>query len=349
MKGNAKQIGRSIKGLFHPKEKEQRKVQIELINYSEKSYTEKILKNVEECFSAKNKETTTWINVDGIHQKDIISKIGKHFQLHPLTIEDITETTQRPKIEYFEDYIFVIIKILNYDEKSEMIGVEQFSLILGKNQVITFQENPRGILDNVKEWIKTKKPIRNKKADYLAYAIIDAVSNSYFEVLERIGERINYLEEEIITNPSKKILGLLHNLKKEMILLEKVLWPLREVIRGFEIADQKLVNKETILYFRDVYDDIIQIIDLFETLREFLTAMLDIYLSSVSNKLNEVMKVLTIYASIFIPLTFVVGIYGMNFKFMPELEWKYGYFVVLGIMALIGAGMVAFFKKERYF
>jgi len=335
--------------LVHIGKKKTEKVKITVIDYDEKNFWEKDVKTVEECFPFKDKPTVTWINIDGIHDVEIIEKIGKHFGVHPLLLEDIMNSEQRPKMEDFEEYIFIVLKMLRYDEKQDEIKSEQVSLILGSNFIVSFQEMEGDVFNLVRERIRNEKGrIRKMKADYLAYTLIDAVIDNYFIILEKTGEKIEDMEDELVTNPTPGTLQTIHNLKREMIFLRKSVWPLREVINGMQKAESPLIKESTGIYLRDVYDHTIQVIDTIETFRDMISGMLDIYLSSISNKMNEVMKVLTIIATIFIPLTFVAGLYGMNFKYMPELEWHFGYFAILLLMIIIGISMVFYFRRKKW-
>jgi magnesium transporter len=336
--------------LIHIGERKTEKPRITIIDYDEKQFKEKEAKKIEECFPFKDKPTVTWINVDGIHQVEIIEKLGSHFGLHPLLLEDILNTEQRPKMEDFGDYIFVVLKMLYYDGKGDEIEAEQVSLILGSNFVISFQEREGDVFDPIRERIRQGKGrIRQAGADYLAYALLDAIVDSCFLILETLGERIEDTEQQLATNPAPKTLQLIRKLKKEMIILRKSVWPLREVVSGLERCESALIQESTDAYLRDVYDHTIQVIDTVESLRDMVSGMLDIYLSSISNRMNEVMKVLTIFAAIFIPLTFVAGIYGMNFQYMPELGWHWGYPMILIVMASIAAGMLAYFRRKKWF
>jgi len=252
-------------------------------------------------------------------------------------------------MEDFGDYIFTVLKMLQYNEEDKETQVEQISIIFGSNWVISFQENTGDVFDPIRERLRTNKGrIRKMGADYLVYALIDAVVDNYFVVLERIGELIEEIEDEIVTNPSPETLQTIHNLKRQVILLRKSVWPLREVISRLERLESKLINKPTIIFLRDVYDHTIQVIDAVETFRDMLSGMLDVYMSSVSNRMNEVMKVLTIIATIFLPLTLVAGIYGMNFAFMPELEWFWGYPFALLVMLAIGLVMLFYFRRRNW-
>jgi len=345
----SRKIGLPPGTIVHVGEKKVNKAKITIIDYDEAYFQEKEAKKVEECFPFKDKPTVTWINIDGVHQVDIIEKIGKHFDLHPLVLEDIVNTGQRPKMEDFVDYIFIVLKMLYYAEKRNETNAEQVSLILGSNFVISFQESEGDVFDPIRERIRSDKGrIRKMGADYLAYALMDEAVDNYFMILEKLGERIEDIEDELVTNPTPETLQTIHNLKREMIFLRKSVWPLREVISRLERWESSLIQESTGIYLRDVYDHTIQVIDAIETFRDMLSGMLDIYLSSISNRMNEVMKVLTIIATIFIPLTLIAGIYGMNFKYMPELEQPWGYPVVFFTMFIIGIVMVIYFRTKKW-
>ena len=335
--------------LVQIEEKKTEKVKITIIDYDEVQFQEKEAETVEECFPFKDKPAVTWINIDGIHQVDIMEKIGTHFGIHPLILEDIMNTGHRPKMEDFEDYIFVAVKMFYYDDKDSEIKAEQVSLILGPRFIISFQEKEGDVFNAVRERIRRAKGrIRKMKADYLAYALVDTVVDHYFIILEKLAEKIQGMEEELVTNPTPETLQDIHTLKKELIFLRKSVWPLREVVNGLEKGESPLVHESTGIYLRDVYDHTIQVIDTIETFRDMVSGMLDVYLSSVSNRMNEVMKVLTIIATIFIPLTFIAGIYGMNFKYIPELEWHWGYPLILFVMGAIGISMVVYFSRKKW-
>ena len=347
IKKSSKKIGLPPGTLVHVGEKKMEKARIRIIDYDEKNLQEKEANTIEECFQFKDAPTVTWVNIDGLHEIDIVEKIGKHFDIHPLVLEDILHTAQRPKIEDFENYIYVVLKMLCYE--NDDIRDEQFSLILGKNFIITFQEKVGDIFEPVRERIRTGKlRVRYRKADYLAYSLIDAIVDNYFVILEHVSDKIEILEDELLENPSPETLQKIYKLKRKMIVLRKSIWPLREVISTLERSESKLFEHSTAVFLRDVYDHTIQIIDTVESIRDVMAGMLDTYLSSVSNKMNEVMKVLTIIATIFMPLTFIAGIYGMNFEYMPELKWHWSYFIVWGIMLLVIVGMVYYFRRKKW-
>ncbi len=335
--------------MVHIGEKKQEKVKITVIDYDKKNFEEKEVEKAEECLTYKKKPTSTWINVSGIHDTKIIEEIGKCFDLHPLLLEDIDNTDQRPKMEDYGDYIYIVLKMLYSNEKGDGVNAEQMSLVLGPNFVISFQESEDDVFNKVRERIrKGKGKIRETGSDFLAYSLIDAIVDNYFIILEKMGEKIERMEEEVVKNPTPKTLQNIHIMKREIIFLRKSVWPLREVISGLLRSESKLIKKTTLIYLRDVYDHTIQVIDTVETSRDILSGMTDIYLSSISNKLNEIMKVLTIIGTIFIPLTFVTGLYGMNFKYMPELESPLGYPAALFVMLIVALIMLLYFKKKRW-
>lgn len=336
--------------VIHCGEKKMEEVNITLIHYDGERFEEKELTRVEESFPFRDRPTVTWLNIAGLHRTDIIEKTGEIVGLHPLLLEDIVTMGQRPKVEDFGDYIFVVLKMLHDGKESEKVIEEQISLVLGSSYVITFQERESDVFRPVIDRIKNSKGrIRTLGADYLAYALIDAVVDRYFIVLEGLGEKVEALEDDLVADPSRKTLQDLQNLKREMLFLRRSVWSLREVLSFLERGESSLIRKTTRIYFKDVYDHVIQVIDTVETFREMLSGMMDIYLSSMSNRLNQVMKVLTIIATIFIPLTFIAGVYGMNFKFMPELEWRWGYPMILAVMLSLAASMLIYFRKKDWF
>ena len=340
--------------LVHVGERRTAKTKIKVIDYNETQFQERELKGAEECFPFKDTKTVSWINIDGIHETELIEKIGRHYDLHPLILEDIVNTVQRPKYEDFERYLFIVIKMLYHDQKE--IKTEQVSFVLGDNFVLSFQEQEGDVFNAVRERIRNAKGrIRSMGPDYLAYSLLDSIVDNYFIILEGVGERIEEVEEELLSNPTPKTLSQINKLKSDTVFLRKAIWPLRDVISGLERADSSLIKKSTYVFLRDVYDHAVQVIDSVETFRDMISGKLDIYLSSLSNKMNEVMKVLTIIATIFIPITFIAGIYGMNFNpdvspfNMPELNWRYGYFAVWGVMCAAVMIMVFYFKRKKWF
>ena len=344
-----KKAGQSPGTLMYVGESKEEKVKIKIVDYNQSNLIEKEVGSIEDCLSFRTKDSVAWINITGIHDITIIEALGKQFNLHPLLLEDVVNTEQRPKMDDYEDYLFIVLKMLYTEKNSKRIQHEQLSLILMPGVVISLQEFEEDVFDPVRERIrKAKGRIRTSGADYLMYALIDTIVDHYFHLFEEIGEQVEALQEEVITDPQPKTLHQIQNLKREMIFLRKSVWPLREIISALVRGESGLVREDVILYLRDVYDHTIQVIDTVETYRDMLSGMLDIYLSSVSNKMNEVMKVLTIIATIFIPLTFLAGLYGMNFKNMPELEIKWAYPALLVIMITIIVFMVFWFKRKKW-
>ena len=335
--------------LVHVGEKRSESVSISVFDYTEQTLNECAPKSIQECFPFKESASVTWINVNGVHEMDIIETLGKQFDIHPLTMEDIANTRQRPKLEDFDRYLYLMLKMPYYDDDSKRIRAEQISIILTSNCVISFQEQPGDVFDPIRERLRNNKGrIRKAGTDYLAYSLADAIVDNCFGILETVGERVEDMEEHLVTNPTPETLKDIHDLKREMILLRKAMWPLREVISALSRGESALIEEPTRAYLRDVYDHTIQVIDTIETFRDMVSGMLDIYLSSVSNRMNEVMKVLTIIATIFIPLTFIAGVYGMNFEWMPELKCRAAYPILWLVMLAVAGTMVIYFRRKRW-
>ena len=331
-------------------EKKVEEIRITLIDYDENQYNEREIENIEDCFPYKGSPSISWINIDGVHQVDVIEKLGDHFVLHPLLQEDVVNTHQRPKFDEFDDHLFIVLRMFFLNEEKNELEGEQISFIVGANFVISFQERQGDVFEQVRERLRNGKGrIRKKGSDYLAYCLIDAIVDSYYTILETLGEHIESLQEELVSKPKREDLQIIQDLKSDMLFIRKSVWPLREVIGGLVRSESTLIKEDVLVYVRDVYDHVIQAIDTIETFRDMLSAMLDIYLSSVGNRMNEVMKVLTIIATIFIPMTFLAGIYGMNFKYMPELEWRYAYLVFWIVVSVVLIAMIAYFKRKKWF
>ena len=323
--------------------------EISVISYTPEQVNELHFQRINDYLQAPWNPGITWVNVEGVHDVELIRRLGEKHSLHPLLLEDVVNTVQRPKIEDYGDYLFIVLRMLRPTEGGNFSS-EQISFILGPDYLFTFQEGVQGdLFDAVRERIRASKgKIRSLGSDYLAYALIDAIVDGYFSILEDFGERIVNVEEELAIAPDQQSLHRINVLKKEIIHLRKTVWPLREAISFLERGDSPLLHDATRVYFRDIYDHTVQVIDTVETYRDLLSGMLDLYLSSISNRTNEVMKFLTVIGTIFMPLTFLVGVYGMNFRHMPELEWQSGYFMLWGLMLLISLLMVAYFKKRRW-
>jgi magnesium transporter len=322
-------------------------VKITLIEYDEHNLIEREFYDIDECMASVQPDMVKWINVDGIHNVDLVERIGRLFSIHPLTLEDIVNTAQRPKFEDYDDYVVSVMKMVYYDTE---IHSEQLTIVLRENMIISFQEVHGGdAFDLIRIRIRQAKGrIRKQRADYLFYALHDAVVDCYFTVLEKLGDQIELLEDELVEEPQRKTLNRLHHMKRQMIYIRKVVWPVRELINNIQRSETSLICESTEIYFRDVHDHSIRVIDTVETYRDLLSGMMDIYLSSVSNKMNEVMKVLTIISTIFIPVTFIAGVYGMNFENMPEIRSENGYWITWGVMVAIMGVLVYYFRRKRW-
>ncbi len=326
------------------------KVRITVTDYDEKTVTENVVADIEPTWPLEGSSGIKWINIDGLHDVAIIEKVGRQFNIHPLILEDIVHARQRPKMEEFDNHIYVVLKMITLDEEQHKIDLEQVSIVLAGNCVISFQERVGDVFDPIRERIRSGKGrIRKMGSDYLMYALLDRIVDNYFVVLEGMGDRIEEIQEQVAIDPTEDVLHSIHNMKREMLLLRKAVWPLREMINNLQKVESEVITPTTQIFLRDVYDHIVQTIDTTETLREMTSGILDVYLSSVSNRMNAVMKVLTIIATIFMPLTFVVGIYGMNFSLMPELDWKWSYpwgFWLIIVVTVVA--MLAYFRNKKW-
>jgi magnesium transporter len=327
---------------------------ITVIDYGPDGVKEKQISKAEEVFPYRDSPTVTWINVEGLHDVKLIEKVGKHFGFHPLALEDVLNCGQRPKIEDYGSYHFLVMKSLL--RKTEELQIEQISFFLANNYVITFQEVPGDSFEAVRERIRHGKgQIRKMGPDYLLYALIDALVDEFFPVLEAYGERVEELEDVVVLRPEPATLNEIHRIKRELLLLRRTAFPEREVINALQREEAHLIRPETRVFLRDCYDHTIQVLDMIETYRDLASGLLEVYLSSLSNRLNEVMKVLTIISTIFIPLSFIAGVYGMNFNpqasplNMPELNWVFGYPFALGLMAVLAGALVIYFRRKGWF
>ena len=322
---------------------------ITVIDYDEVNFDEREVEEVEELAPYRETPTVTWINVRGLADIETINRIGDVFSLHPLTVEDIINTRQRPKLEDMVDYVFLSVKEFCYQEKGDRVTTEQVSIVLGKNFLLSFEEGNDAPFEPVREKLrKYKGRIRKMGTGYLGYRLLDAIVDGYFVILERLGEKVEGLQEKVVTEPNPQVLRTIQTLRTEMARFYRSVWPLREVVGALTRDDLPRIGKETVTYFRDVYDHTVQIIETMETDRDMISGMLDIYVSSVSNKMNEVMKVLTIIATIFIPMTFFAGVYGMNFKHMPEYDQAWAYPAFWLLMVAIAVFMLLLFRRKKW-
>lgn len=322
---------------------------ISTFTYNEPSFEEQEYKRIDECWNLLERKAVTWINVDGLGDRDLMGELQEHFHIHPLTLEDILSTGQRPKAEDYDDYLFLVFRMFSYDNRNHGILSEQVSLIIGKNFVISLQETEGDVFDPIRDRLRQAKGrLRKMGPDYLAYALLDCIVDNYFNVLNALGDRVEEIEDALERELPPDFASRLQHLKREMMFLRRQIWPLREMISQLQRMENKLLSKTTQVYLRDVYDHTVQVIDTIESMRDILGGLHDIYLSLVSNRMNEIMKVLTIIATIFIPLTFLAGIYGMNFQHMPELHWPWAYPALLGLMGLVAGGMVLYFRRKGW-
>lgn len=343
----SKKTGMSPGTLIHIGETRTNSVTVTRFNYAGTHCDEQVVTDMETLRPPAD-ETVTWVNVGGVHKVEVLEGFGKHFGLHPLLLEDIANTDQRPKLDDYETYLFLVMKMLMTSDRGDIL-VEQVSFVLGRNYVLSFQENGTDVFGAVRDRLKGGKGrLRQNGSDYLMYALIDAVVDQYFTVLEMLGERIESLQERVIADPKPETLQDIHALKRQLLFVRRAVWPLREAMNNLSRSECPFLHEPMKLFFRDVYDHVVQIVDTIETLREMVSASLDIYLSSVSYRLNAVMRVLTVITTIFMPLSFIAGIYGMNFEHMPELKWAWGYPMALGIMGIVAAIMLIGFRLKNW-
>jgi magnesium transporter len=341
--------GRPPGTLMHVGEPRTAAIHIRLMDYTAENLVERQLGDATDCLACRDSSSTSWIDLDGVHRFELLEQLGADFGLHPLVLEDIVNTEHRPKVEDFDHYLFLVLKMPRFEAASATVRLEQVSLVLGPSFVLSFQEQPGDVFEGIRQRLRTARGrIRKMGPDYLAYALLDALVDSYFAILENLGGQIERLEEELIVRATPATLTAIHHFKREMILLRKAVWPLRELVAGLRRAESPLISQATEIFLRDVHDHAVQIIDTVETLRDILSGLLDLYLSNISNRMNEVMKVLTIIATVFIPLTFLAGIYGMNFEHMPELHWRWSYPLLWLAMLAMAGGMFRFFKRKGW-
>jgi len=330
-------------------EKEDKDLFITVFDYDSEKLEEIEVKNIEETYAYKDSPTVTWINLNGLNHEKAIEELGTHYGLHPLIMEDLVSIRQRPKMDEMEGYIYVVLKMLYFDEIKEL-KIEHISFILGPNYVLSFQEAEGDVFDPIRERLRTGKgKVKNLGADYLLYLLMDSIVDNYFNLIETFGEKIENLEDMLFdSNSNEDITAEIQSLKREILRIRKAVFPLREVVNKLDKCEDELINEKTHHYLRDLYDHVVQVSESIDIYREMIWSLMDMYMTVISNKMNEVMKVLTIIATIFIPLTFIAGIYGMNFENMPELHWKYAYFVLWSLMILIFLGMLYYFRKKKW-
>ncbi len=349
MRRAVKKPGLSPGTLVHTGVQKVERVRISYMDFDAERWSEGEVDSIDACFPFKSSPSVTWVNVDGLHDVDLVRRVGEHFGWHPLLQEDIVGTGQRAKVEEYEDYLFVVLPMLSWDAERHQVEQEQLSLVLGEGYVFTFQERVGDDFDPIRERIRTAKGrIRHRGADYLAYALLDVLVDRCFQVLEAIGDRAERLEERVLANHDQDTMIDLHALKRELIGVRKAVWPMRDVMARMVRDEEDMFTPETEVFLRDVHDHAVQVVETVELLRDVVSGAVDLHLSMMTARTNEVMKVLTMMATIFIPLTFVVGIYGMNFDYMPELRIWWAYPSLLLAMAALAGGMVFYFRKKRW-
>lgn len=322
---------------------------LEMISFNEKSFSRIENIPVEEILEKCDTHSINWINVDGLSDTELIKKIGNHFSLHYLLLDDIMNTDHRPKVDEYDDHLFLTLKML-YRMEGDEIDYEHISFVLGKNFLLSFQEKEGDIFNTLRDRIKNDTGIFKKRgADYLLYRLMDTIVDSYYTILENVGYKVETLEESISKNPTIDDFRQIQVLKKEFIYLRKVVYPLRELLNKIIKSEYDFIEQNNLKYYSDVYDHVIHLIDSLDTYKDITSTLMDLYMNTINYKMNEVMKVLTIISVIFMPLTFIVGIYGMNFDVLPELHWHYGYFGVLAFMGLIVGGMIFYFRHKKWF
>lgn len=341
-------IGLAPGSLFFTGERKMEKPEIELIVFDEDQFKEEHYNSIEDAVHRVNKtDLVCWLNIDGLHDTSIVEHLVKINRLHKLSGEDVLSIGQRPKLEEFKDYIQIAANMFMVTEDD--IENEQITLVIYDDLLISFQEKTGDVFEHVRRRLRESSgQIRKRGADYLGYALLDAIVDQYFVILEHYGSQIEELEEELLRNPNEELLGKLHIVRRKALHIRRSVYPMREVVSRYEKSDSPLIHSDTKLFVRDLYDHTIQVIETVEVFRDSVSGLLDLYMNSVSNRMNNVMKVLTIVSTIFIPLTFIAGIYGMNFTNMPELEYKYGYLITMIVMAIVSIFMILYFKRKKW-
>lgn len=330
-------------------QKKTEKTRIRLIDFDAANLKEEELSSIDMAAECTGSDSISWINIDGLHDVEVVNRTGELFALHPLLLEDILNTGQRPKMEEFDNCLFFVFRMLRHDEEKNTIISEQLSMVLGETFLLTFQEQPGDVFEPVRARIrKAKGRVRSSGKDYLAYALIDTLADNYISIIERLGDKIEDLEEEVLTDPSPHVMEKIHAYKREMNFMRKAIRPARETVLQLIHGEYSLIQENTLPFLKDLLDLFNEATESIDTYREILSDMMSLYASAMGNKMNDIMKVLTIFAAMFIPLTFIAGIYGTNFEHIPELHYKYSYFIFWGVLIVIGLGMLLYFKKKKW-
>lgn len=336
--------------LVHTGEQRVEHTRMHAIRFGPDTFREWDVERPDDCFPPADAGTVTWLNVDGLHDVELLGELGRLAGLHPLALEDVVSLRQRPKQEDYDTHVYIVLRMLDYDAARGEVTSEQISLIVGANFVISFQEAPGDVWDSVRERLRNAKSgFRARGADYLAYALMDSIVDAYFKVVEMLGDQLEQLEMQVMDQPNRASIHAIHRLKGELLVMRKAVWPLRDVFNSLLRDEDSPFGPGTRIYLRDLHDHTFQIIDAVETMRDITGGLIDLYLSSMSNRMNEVMKVLTLIATLFIPLTFIVGVYGMNFDYLPELHWKWSYPVLWVMMIVVVLVMLSWFRRKGWF
>jgi len=324
-------------------------VSIRIVDYGPDACAMRTTNSVEDTFPLRDSTTVSWIDIEGLHDTELLGRFGTHFGLHPLVLEDILNTHQRPKLEEYDDYLYLVVRMIAPGTNGSEMHSEQVSIILSKHFVVTFQEVPGDVFDPVRKRLDTGKgKARRLGPDYLVYALIDSIVDNYFLVLEKIAERIEGVEDSITETAQPDDLGRVHELRRELVYMRRNVWPLRDVVIALERSETDLVSDDARVYIRDLHDHVVQVIESTENFRDVLASLQDLYLSSIGQRTNEVIRVLTVISTIFVPLTFLAGVYGMNFDILPELHWRWGYFVFWGVSVALVIALIGFLRSRRW-
>ncbi len=347
----SRKLGMSPGSLIYVGDRVAEHVQIEAYYYTDGGELERrVVTDVDELTAYRSGRGTLWLDVNGVHEVELVGRLGQGFGLHPLLLEDIVNAHQRPKFEQYGDHLFLVLKMIQHNDATDEIELEQVSVVLGPGYVLTFQERERDTFDPVRRRLQDPVTrLRQHGADFVAYALVDTIVDNYFGVLEKVGDRIEEIEDDIIENPDRETLEEIYAIKRGLVELRRAIWPLRDALAAMGRGDTPLVQAGTLPYLRDVQDHTLRVIDTIETYRDTAATIVEMYMSSISNRMNDVMRVLTVIATLFIPLTFIVGVYGMNFAHMPELAWPWAYPAVWAVMVAVTVGLLVFFRRRGWF
>lgn len=345
----SKKVGLPPGSLVHIGEVHETEARITIIEYNKDTIEENAVESIEQILLCREKDTVTWVNIEGLGNIELVGAIGEHFNIHPLVLEDILNTHQRPKLEEYDDYLYCVLKGTSLAKNKFAVDYEQISILILSDFVFTFKEKQDELFEPVKRRLRTSKGhFRSQGADYLAYVILDTIVDSYFTLQDSLDEIVDSVEEELLTDPTQETLANIQGIKRELIFIRRSISPLREVLNAILRSESPLIQEKTLIYYRDISDHVLRISEAIESTRDMVAGLLDIYITTISNKMNEIMKVLTVFASIFIPLTFIAGIYGMNFEYMPELKWKWAYPTLWGTFIAIPVILLFYFKKKKW-